>query len=143
MPLALSLVRLRKKLTVMGMMGHTQGVNSASNPPANPIRNRNHSEPFCSLRPSCCCNSWTTGCHKSVLTATLPVSTDVGRSVSAAMLCTESGTRDEGESPSFASFSVGSCGVVVATMAGDFPAFLKATSCGGMHVWSLQAPYSK
>ncbi len=34
----LSLLRLRKKLTVMGMMGHTQGVNNANKPPRNPVR---------------------------------------------------------------------------------------------------------
>ncbi len=39
MPFFLSLpARFKKKLTVMGMMGHTHGVNSANNPPAIPIR---------------------------------------------------------------------------------------------------------
>ena len=33
-----SLLRLRKKLTVMGMIGHTQGVRRARNPPAKPAR---------------------------------------------------------------------------------------------------------
>ena len=30
------LLRLRKKLTVIGMMGHTQGVNNATKPPKKP-----------------------------------------------------------------------------------------------------------
>ena len=34
----LSLLRFRKKLTVMGMMGHTQGVSSATSPPSMPSR---------------------------------------------------------------------------------------------------------
>ena len=37
MPFALFCERLRKKLTVMGIMGHTQGVKSASSPPMKPI----------------------------------------------------------------------------------------------------------
>ena len=38
MALRRSSLRLRKKLTVMGMMGHTQGVNSARKPPSKPAR---------------------------------------------------------------------------------------------------------
>ncbi|MBQ5393348.1 MAG: hypothetical protein IIU52_05930, partial [Bacteroidaceae bacterium] len=34
----LSLLRFKKKLTVMGIMGHTQGVSKASKPPPIPIR---------------------------------------------------------------------------------------------------------
>ncbi|MPN23270.1 hypothetical protein SDC9_170658 [bioreactor metagenome] len=34
----------KKKLTVMGMIGHTQGVNNARNPPAKPAKNINHNE---------------------------------------------------------------------------------------------------
>ena len=33
----LILLRFKKKLTVIGMMGHTQGVKSANSPPANPV----------------------------------------------------------------------------------------------------------
>ena len=38
-PFFLSFVRFRKKLTVIGIIGHTQGVNNANSPPANPVRN--------------------------------------------------------------------------------------------------------
>ncbi|MPN19539.1 hypothetical protein SDC9_166910 [bioreactor metagenome] len=38
LPLAFFSDLLRKKLTVMGMIGQTQGVNSARKPPANPAR---------------------------------------------------------------------------------------------------------
>ena len=38
MPFFLSPERLRKKLTVIGMMGHTQGVTSATSPPSSPNR---------------------------------------------------------------------------------------------------------
>ena len=37
-PFFLSLLRFKKKLTVMGMIGQTQGVNKASNPPINPAK---------------------------------------------------------------------------------------------------------
>ena len=37
-PFRLSLVRFRKKLTVIGIIGHTQGVNKASSPPTNPAK---------------------------------------------------------------------------------------------------------
>ena len=74
-PLALSLLRLRKKLTVMGMIGHTQGVKRASSPPANPMMKRYQIELFFSERPSCACSSWMTGCHKSVPTAVAEEST--------------------------------------------------------------------
>jgi len=36
-PFFLSLLRFRKKLTVIGIIGHTQGVNKASSPPTNPV----------------------------------------------------------------------------------------------------------
>ena len=37
-PLRLSPDRFRKKLTVMGIIGHTQGVSNATSPPRNPKR---------------------------------------------------------------------------------------------------------
>ena len=37
MPFFLSLARFRKKLTVIGMMGHTHGVNNANKPPTKPM----------------------------------------------------------------------------------------------------------
>ena len=39
MPFFLSLERFRKKLTVIGMIGHTQGVNKATSPPTKPMKN--------------------------------------------------------------------------------------------------------
>ena len=36
--------RFRKKLTVIGIIGHTQGVNKASNPPKSPAIKINQSE---------------------------------------------------------------------------------------------------
>ena len=36
-PFFLSLLRFRKKLTVIGIIGHTQGVNNANRPPTNPV----------------------------------------------------------------------------------------------------------
>ena len=57
---------LRKKLTVNGIMGHTQGVNKASSPPTNPDIKINHNDPdeemFSSLMARI---SFTTGCHPS------------------------------------------------------------------------------
>ena len=60
-----SFARLRKKLTVMGMMGHTQGVNRAMSPPSNPIRKMYQSERLCILwSPSSAFSSLITGCHR-------------------------------------------------------------------------------
>ena len=38
-PFFLSLLRFKKKLTVIGIIGHTQGVNNANNPPRKPVMN--------------------------------------------------------------------------------------------------------
>ena len=39
-----SFVRFRKKLTVIGIIGHTQGVSKAINPPRNPAKKMNSQE---------------------------------------------------------------------------------------------------
>ena len=64
-PLVLSFVRFRKKLTVIGMIGHTHGVNRAISPPSNPITKIYHRELFAGVS-SCIPNSFMTGFHKSL-----------------------------------------------------------------------------
>jgi len=65
------LLRFRKKLTVMGIMGQTQGVNRAMNPPRKPVMKRIHQE----LSPLLLClsprsfSSSTTGCQRTVIEA--------------------------------------------------------------------------
>ena len=65
-PLRLSFERFRKKLTVMGMIGHTQGVKRATKPPNNPkikIIQSEVSLVFISLLKAC--SSLITGVYKS------------------------------------------------------------------------------
>ena len=67
MALPRSLLRLRKKETVMGMMGHTQGVNRARKPPNKPSKRIiHHDKPLslvpCPLRVA---SSSMTGVHRS------------------------------------------------------------------------------
>ena len=128
MPLRrLSLLRFRKKLTVMGIMGHTQGVSSASKPPARPIRKIQASEVsawFATL--SSDCNWSVTGAHRSLVTAGL--------------LLAETSSPD---TPAAASLSVVPCFSVL--LAADaplalLPLNLKSTLVGGRQFWSLQAP---
>ena len=60
--------RFRKKLTVMGIMGHTQGVSRANSPPTNPEKKRNHNDVsvVVVVSPRACSLSMT-GVHKSVV----------------------------------------------------------------------------
>ena len=69
MPFCLSVfARFRKNETVIGMIGHIQGIQTANNPPTNPINNRysNERETKLSL-PPLAFNSLTTGCQRSTL----------------------------------------------------------------------------
>ena len=47
MPFVFFLLRFMKKLTVMGIIGHTQGVSNAMNPPKKLVMNIIHSERDC------------------------------------------------------------------------------------------------
>lgn len=60
--------RFRKKLTVMGIMGHTQGVSRANSPPTNPEKKRNHNDVsvVVVVSPRACSLSMT-GVHKSMV----------------------------------------------------------------------------
>ena len=62
------LERFRKKLTVMGIMGHTQGVRRANRPPTNPEKKRNQNEVSAAavVSPRACSLSMT-GVHKSMV----------------------------------------------------------------------------
>ena len=61
-----SLERFKKKLTVIGIIGHMQGMTRASNPPTIPIRNIYNKEWLAILLlPSNCCNCFTTGSHRA------------------------------------------------------------------------------
>ena len=61
-----SFARFRKKLTVIGMIGHTQGVSRATSPPIIPMKKMYQRELlllFCALLNAA--NSFTTGVHRS------------------------------------------------------------------------------
>ena len=67
MPFCLSsLERFRKKLTVMGMIGQMQGMQTASRPPTKPISSRYNKEWLAMLSPAPKArNSLMTGCHSA------------------------------------------------------------------------------
>lgn len=70
MPLVRFFVRLRKKLTVIGIIGHTQGVNKANRPPPKPMAKMSQSERLLVLCDPSPLRAWslsTTGVHKSVM----------------------------------------------------------------------------
>ena len=85
MPLRRLPERLRKKLTVIGIMGHTQGVTSASRPPRKPRKKMAyHALPDTSL--SLCpkdCNSSMTGVHHNAVAAESAFATIKGSSLAA------------------------------------------------------------
>ena len=81
-----SLLRLRKKDTVIGMMGHTQGVSSARNPPSSPARKMYSSESS-GVVLSNDCNSWVIGVQRALpATAAVSVAADVLAVLSMAIL---------------------------------------------------------
>ena len=138
-----SLFLLRKNDTVMGIIGHTHGVNKARNPPNNPSNRIIHHEiPFASWSfPSKADSSLITGFHKSPpandkLSATWVAS-------SAFMGVMVSGVAIAVSLRSLESLrSLGSLRSLRSLM-GDFPFCLMATVVGGIQLTSLQAPYSK
>ena len=119
------LLRLRKKLTVMGMMGHTQGVNNATNPPKKPAMKIAHREMSVgtSVVPKLCSLSMT-GVHKSPEMLSL-----AGAGVSA--------TSATGVS------SADVAGVVALATAATSPLNENSTGVGGKQFSSLHAPYSR
>ena len=62
-----SFVRFKKKLTVIGIIGHTQGVSKAIKPPAKPAKKMNNQEVSVeeSVVSPNAFSSATTGFHKS------------------------------------------------------------------------------
>ena len=151
MPFFLSFfARLRKKLTVMGMMGHTHGVNSATRPPSRPSRKMYHSARLL-LPPSVPSMRWmspTTGFHRASWSRAARAALSTGAPIAAlsaaaaAMAASESALAF-----ALASASAFSCSSLALSAspstAGDLPAFLKLAALGGRHDWSLQAPYSR
>ena len=148
MPFFLSfLARLRKKLTVMGMMGHTHGVNSATRPPSRPSRKMYHSERLL-LPPSVPSMRWispTTGFHRASWSSAARAALSTGAPIAA--LSAAAAASESALAFALASASAFSCSSLALSAspstAGDLPAFLKLAALGGKHDWSLQAPYSR
>ena len=141
---------MRKKLTVIGMIGQMHGMTSASRPPSSPIRKMYMSEWLAmSPVPPKACSSLMTGCHnclasmsagagvRAVLSAFAMLSVGVVVAASAVVASGVPGSAVAATSAFVASFLAG------ASTAGDFPCCLKATSLGGKQFSSLHAPYSK
>ena len=134
MPSDLSLPRLRKKLTVMGMMGHTQGVSNARSPPRKPSRKM-------AARLSSCVspdspmprNSSTTGDHSS-----LPTPWADNSCIDAKVSDTDSTTLSTSSGEDMPSWvTMPSCNLPCCLPS---PVMEKSTSVGGMQFSSLHAP---
>ena len=146
------LARLRKKLTVIGMMGHTHGVNSATSPPSNPSRKMYHNERL-PLPPSVPSMRWmspTTGFHRASWSRAARAALSTGAPIaalSAAAACkaaSESALALAAASASAFALSSSSLFLSVSpSTAGDLPAFFRLELEGGRHDWSLHAPYSR
>ena len=131
-PFCLSLLaRFRKKLTVMGMMGQMQGMQTASNPPINPMRRIYNKElpAIFSLSLPMARSSSMTGCQRSE--EAVDTESETKESAAIESLTTGgSGTTDS----SFSSALFSTTGLLPCTFSG--------ASEGGRQAWSLQAPYS-
>ena len=156
-----SLLRLRKKLTVIGIIGHTHGVKRARNPPTSPARNMYSSELFTGL--SYLASSFITGVHSfctSALSswgaAATALSADATESAAAswaraswaALGSSTPSVKAAAASLPLADFAstglvFASAAAAFASTAGDFPWKLISTRAGGVHISSLQAPYSR
>ena len=153
-----SLARLRKKLTVIGMIGHTHGVSRATRPPAMPMKKIAHRDllppSFVLLNAD---SSLMTGFHRSAsgVACTLACCAETAESacgavpvpaVSAVMVA-------RADKPSAAtgvaavvvlSVSVlAAVGAAAGAEAGPLLLKLNSSCIGGMHISSLQAPYSR
>ena len=124
--------RFRKKDTVMGMMGHTQGVTKAIRPPSSPKRKICHREVLevSLLPPSSKAESWSmTGAQMEEEAVTGAVTVSSLTESLAARFST-------GASSEASSFFASSCALERVAS----PLTLNSTEVGGMQFWSLQAP---
>ena len=142
-----SFERFRKKLTVIGMIGQMQGMQTASRPATKPMSSSHSNDCLARSSPEPRARSSSvTGVHKSSATASLTVATKstlavsilaTGAAVSSAVgLSTAAG----------AVLALSSDFVLTAFAAlatGRLPCCFSATSEGGRQLASLQAPYSR
>ena len=139
-PFVLSLLdRFKKKLTVMGMIGHIQGMQTANRPPIKPMSRIYIREWSAILSlPPIACSSLTTGCQSVsefsvdglLFTMVSAVSATSSRLLTASSCFLSSALA----SGSFFSSLAAS---------GALPCFFSSHVEGGRQLWSLQAPYSK
>ena len=149
-----SFARLRKKLTVIGMIGHIHGITSASNPPTIPKRNIYISEWFAmSLLPPSCCSSLITGFQRASLSASVRLaavkesafaieSAFASAILSAFSLASSSGF-PAASAKAVCSFVSAVVSALAPTNAGLFPLLFISTDVGGIQFLSLHAPYSR
>ncbi len=150
-PCFLSPDRFRKKLTVIGIIGHTQGVTNATSPPRSPNTKMCH-RVLSSVVFSSNAFSWSmTGLHKSASPSASP-------SVAVASAETADESTADPSSPAFSAASLASAaGSTLSSSATPSAFFLlsflsaafvsplkeKSTLVGGVQLWSLHAPYSR
>ena len=153
-----SFALLRKKLTVIGMIGHTQGVSKAMKPPKTPIKKILQRELLVlSLVLLKADNSLITGCHKLTSAFTCAFSCFRAPAVSAGntsdFFAVSAVIAVSADKPSAATSvaavvvlsvsALAAVGVAAGAEAGPLPLKLNSTCVGGKHISSLQAPYSK
>ena len=128
-----SLARLRKKLTVIGMIGHTQGVSRAMNPPRSPSMNifRSDASPS-SLLLSNAFSSSMTGVQRAFTAAV-----SAGTAATLSFTVVSAGVPSASAvSPAFSSSASGASAI-------PLPEYLNSTAVGGRQLSELHAPYSR
>src|SRR5574344_2325336 len=131
------LLRFRKKLTVIGMIGQMHGMRQARSPPTKPMR-RIYNKEWLSegWLPPRTCSSFTTGFHSVALSAD-GVCVSVAESA-ARVLCA-----DVLKILSLLAVFLLVSFPLSSLKAGALPAFCISAWEGGMQFLSLQAPYSR
>ena len=132
MPFARSpFARLRKKLTVMGMMGHTQGVRRATSPPRNPRpKMTQRLFPVVSFSLPKAFRRSMTGVHRA-FAATLSVAAGIGAAAESVAATAVSGASGS---------TLSSAGAAAAAVGPSLPFTTQSMLVGGRQFSSLQAP---
>ena len=132
MPRLLFSLRFRKRLTVMGMMGHTQGVKRASSPPVSPMKKSHHKVVLPCSSAAC----WFVGLLICFVTSLQRGSLVARVSMALVGSATASVSAD--------CVLIGRTAVSLVDAAGpSFPFMVISKGVGGMQFWSSQAPYSR
>ena len=135
-----SLPFLRKKLTVIGIIGHTQGVNRATRPPRKQVKNMYQSEP-CEMGASEPASSYFTGVQRSdsaLVSSTTGAATQSAATLSTATASVSTALSATSSTGAVASSAFFSSALGAFTLA--VPVKLNVSRDGGIQFSSLHAP---